>query len=255
MKRLLTNSISDTVAMPVKSGTLEFLQDSYKEVANALAIAVIGNAVSNIGYVLYGCKNTGSGANFIISAGAIYFNGEIYLVPAATFTTSGNSAIGKITITNFTTNADPVTFSDGIDRSVHKIRRIVFTAGDPDTADMLYADLLQTQLVFVNDQQATMPASYTVKFDQDRSVFFAAASVDTEIGFDFTNAIPGAVVRLKWTYGASRVLSIASGSGYVVIRDSGNLGDVASADNLMYLLYCGKNTAGNHEVSYTLKQY
>ena len=63
------------------------------------------------------------------------------------------------------------------------------------------------------------------------------------------------MVRLKWTYGSGKTLSISAPTGCTVIKDSGNLSSVASANNLLYCIYLGVNESGNNEVSYTLKQY
>jgi hypothetical protein len=230
---------------------------AYQEALTALGNAVIGRLpdLSNL-YILFGCVNTGTGLNYIISAGAIYYNGEVYLVDAITFTaTAGQVAVANILTTQYNVNADPVTFTNGQSYNVHNIQKIVFSSAAAGSGIGDFSNLLQVPQVLVNDQQATLPASYTVNFKQDKAVFFASASVDSTITFDFTNAIPGTVVRLKWTFGSGRTLTINQPSGCLVIRDSGNLGAVSSANNLLYILYCGKNTNGNHEVSYTLKQY
>lgn len=144
MKKIITTGITTAVGMPVKSGTIEHLQAAYQEALTALArMNIIGYDASKI-YVLYGCVNSGTGANFVISAGAVFYNGEIYLVPAATFTTSGgNVAIGTITTTYFTAiNADPVEFTDAILRSVHEIRQIVISSGTSGATN--YADFVFT---------------------------------------------------------------------------------------------------------------
>lgn len=243
--------------MPLKAGTLVHLQLAYQEALTALGNAVVGRLqdLNNL-YVLYGCVNSGSGLTYNISAGAIYYNGEVYLVDAVAFTAAaGQVAVGNIVTTQYNVNADPVTFTNGQSYNIHNIQKIVFSAATAGSGIGDFSNLLQVPAVLVNDQQATLPASYTVDFKQDKAVFFAAASVDATITFDFTNAVPGSVVRLKWAFGTGRTLTINQPSGSTIIRDSGNLGAVANANNLLYFLYCGKNTAGNHEVSYTLKQY
>jgi len=121
MKNLLTNSISATVGFPVKSGTLDFLQTASSEMLNALARSIIGKDFSTgTPYALYGCNNTGSGSYYVIQEGAILWNGILYLVPAVSFTlTGGNSVFVGTSISYVTTNADPVTFTDGVARYVH----------------------------------------------------------------------------------------------------------------------------------------
>lgn len=122
MKNLLTNSISTTVGFPVKSGTLDFLQTASSEMLVAIARSIVGKSYSaSTPYALYGCNNTGSGSSYVIEAGAILWDGVLYLVPAVTFTLTGGNSVYVITSTSYVTSsvADPVTFTDGVARSVH----------------------------------------------------------------------------------------------------------------------------------------
>lgn len=148
MKILKTSDITASIAMPVKKGTLDHIQAAYKEGMDAIAKAFINflgiayNA-SNF-YILHGCANSGTGSDYNISAGAIFYNGEIYLVDATTFTAAGGeTCVGIITTTYFAADeADPVTFTDGILRNVHEIRKIVFASGVSGSGDVDFADLV-----------------------------------------------------------------------------------------------------------------
>jgi hypothetical protein len=257
MKKLDLSSVSISNEFPVKEGTLDFLQLAYQEAITAIGNNLIGNkSMANVGYILYGCVNTGSGLNYIISAGAIYYNGEVYLVPATTFTaSSGNVAIANVGISQYTTNADPVTFTDGVSRNVHNIRSINFTAGTSGSGIFDLTDLKQTVIGLKNDVEATLGSTYNATFEQNKAVFFTSATVNVAINFDFTDAVPGTVLRMKWTFGAGLTLTINTPANSTIIRDSGNLAAVASANNLLYFIYLGKNEIGYDEVSYTLKQY
>ena len=256
MKKLDTSAISNTVAMPVKSGTLDFVQQAYQEGLTGISNSLIGGkANNNLFYIFWGCQNTGSVLSFIISAGAIFFNGELFLIDATTFTAAaGQVAVGAITTTFYNTNADPVTFTDAISRNVHQIRKILFTAGSTGSRDVDFLNLVGAPNVLLNDQQPTLNASYVLKFTQDRAVFFASATVNSVFTFDFTNAVPGVVVRLKWTFGAGLSLTVTGGTGQTLVKDGGDPNQVSNANNLFYAVYLGKNGSGNDEVSYTLKQ-
>jgi len=131
MKILDVTPITSSAQMPIKKGTLQFLQDAYKEVINAILRGTIGGSYSaSTYYILHGCVNSGVGSNYVISAGAIFFNGEIYLVDAVTFTTTGGQVpVMNIVTTQYTTNADPVTFTNGVAYDVHDIRKIAISAG------------------------------------------------------------------------------------------------------------------------------
>lgn len=131
MKKIKTSDITSSVGLPVKSGTIQHLQDSYKELFEVM-FKTFGKGTDNTTvYVLYGCENTGSGSNYIISAGAVYYAGEIYLVDAATFTVSGgNVPVATITTTYLTAaNADPVTLTNSTTANVHEIRKMVIASG------------------------------------------------------------------------------------------------------------------------------
>lgn len=254
MRKLEVSDITNTVAMPIKGGTLLHLQLAYQEALTALGNNIIGRSADfTNAYILYGLINSGTSGSMNVSAGAILYGGEVFLVDAFTLTVA-DTAVGNIVTTSYTTDADPVTFTDGVARNVHEIRKIVFTDGASGSGLFDFNNMLNTPLVLKNENIATLGATYTVKFDQDRSVFFAAASLDTTISFDLTNAVPGAVVRLKWTYGAGRTLTISTGAGQTVIKDSGDLGSVANNTNLLYATYVGINSLGNAEISYIIKQ-
>lgn len=256
MKILDTTDISDTVGMPVKGGTLVFLQDAYKEALLALAKNLIGPNYSDaIGYILFGCINSATPLDYNISAGAIFYNGEVFLVDAVTFTAAGGEvAVASISTDFFTDNADPVEFTDGGPRNVHQIRKIAFASGASGSGEFDFADMLQTRIGIKTIIEPTLGASYTVKFNEDQLVFFISATVDAAIDFDFTNATTGCVVRLKWAWGSGRSLTIIPPGGSVAYEEGGDIGRAASHTNSMYFIYLGKNDDGDDEVGYSISQ-
>jgi hypothetical protein len=144
MKKIDTSSITPIAGMPLKSGGLDHLQSAYQEGIQQMAIPIIGIPYTTFDYfIMQGCRNTGSGSNYIISAGSIYHNNEWFLVDAATFTAPmGQTAVGTITTTFFTSaNADPTTFTDGVPHNVNVIRKIVFAAGVSGSGDIDFNNL------------------------------------------------------------------------------------------------------------------
>lgn len=131
MKILDVTAVTDSAQIKIKKGTLKFLQDANYEALGSIVQGLIGATYSSsIAYVLSGCKNTGAGTNYIIGAGSIFYNGEIFLVDAASFSVSGgNTAVCTIVTTQYVTDADPVTFSDGNPYNVHNVRKIVIASG------------------------------------------------------------------------------------------------------------------------------
>lgn len=131
MKKLDTSAITDSSQLKIKKGTLQFLQDANYEMFNAIVRGAIGASFDNSKvYILYGCVNTGDGNSYNISEGAIFYQGEVYLVDAAIFNTSGASvAIFTQVTSQYTNNADPMTFSDSSVHNVHDIRKMVISSG------------------------------------------------------------------------------------------------------------------------------
>jgi hypothetical protein len=123
-----------------KQGTWTHLQKAYKEAIDALARCIIKSYDPTKVYILYGCVATGTdpGAR-TFTAGAVYYAGEVYLVPSASFTTTGsNVAIANISEVFNTTDysVDPQTTPGGASISLHTIRTIVITAGTAGTGDV-----------------------------------------------------------------------------------------------------------------------
>jgi hypothetical protein len=80
-----------------------------------------------------------------LSAGVLYYNGEVFNFDGATFTLTGlQKAYARIETTQFLTNADPVQFTDGVSRNVHNVRKIVIentitSSGLPEFKDFVLA--------------------------------------------------------------------------------------------------------------------
>lgn len=133
MKKLDLSAVTSSVGMPQKSGVLDHIQSAYQETIAELAKSLIGSAGYDPtkAYVLSGCVNSGTFPVYTITAGAIFYAGEIYLVDAASFTVSGaNVGVASIVTSYFSaSNADPVVFTDGNSRNVHEIRKIAFAGG------------------------------------------------------------------------------------------------------------------------------
>lgn len=135
MRHVDITPISNAAKMPYTSGVFMHKDLQVLEVVNAICRVIIDSIgySSSTAYVLFGCANSGSGSNYIISTGAVFFNGEIYLVPAATFTISGpNVAVATIVTVPYTgdgTNADPLTFTDGNTHDVLDIIQMTIAPG------------------------------------------------------------------------------------------------------------------------------
>lgn len=176
MKNLLTNSITTTVGFPVKSGTLDFLQTASSEMLVAIARSIVGKSYSaSTPYALYGCNNTGSGSSYVIEAGAILWDGVLYLVPAVTFTLTGGNSVFVSKSTSYVTSsvADPVTFTDGVTRNVHAdtIMNVYQSALVPSpTAGFSYSSLvLFSEMPYISvSSYGSDVASGTAKYKKNQ---------------------------------------------------------------------------------------
>lgn len=171
MKTLLTANITATAEMPIKQGTLNFLQTAHKETNDVLATALIGKAYNNVSqWAIKGVKNTGVFPAYNISAGWIMYNGTMYQVDAAAFNPGfANTAVASIVTTYQTAaNADPVEFTDGNPHNVHEIKKIAFATGASGSGLFDYADL-----EFCEIEEAT-EVTYQTGWDKDafESVFY-----------------------------------------------------------------------------------
>jgi hypothetical protein len=168
MRKVLTSNITVGAAAKIKSGTLEHIQKAYTEMLKLLAQGLIGlnydpNA-ANAPWVIVGCVNTGSGSNYIISEGLILYNGMLYRVPPATFTTSG----GQVPIVTLTTafitaaNYDPVTFTGTAGTfNIHENKTFVITAGTTGTGTFDYSAVWFTDPSI--EQALTLTGNYSVQ--------------------------------------------------------------------------------------------
>lgn len=124
MKKVLYSDIATGIRQPYTKTTHEWYNSMIIEAANALAKGIVGNNDTDY-IVLFGCENSGTYPSVNISAGAIFHNGEIYLVPAYVNPSVVSSVVG--TLSTIYSASDPVLFSDGNSRYVHEIKTIEFT--------------------------------------------------------------------------------------------------------------------------------
>ena len=144
MKRLITTDITDAARLPIKKGTLEFLQESHREEIFALVLGIIGRANYDhtYMYVLYGCDVTGSYPSYVIGSGAVFYNGEVFQVPATGGVANPTALNFHLTVTNYTTDADPVRFTDNSNKYVHNDRIMILSTD--------YSDSHYSNAIFIN---------------------------------------------------------------------------------------------------------
>lgn len=133
MKKINTSNVTSTSRQPFLGRSVAHLVEAITEGDNSVARGILED--ETLATILWGLTNsTSGGATYTLSAGAIYYGGEVYQVDAQTVTVTGaNKLVGTITTTY--QSGDPVTMTDGSTKNVHEIRKIVFsnaTAGSGD---------------------------------------------------------------------------------------------------------------------------
>lgn len=126
-KHVLSNGISSSAQQPYTQTTHEWYNAMTSEATEALAKSIIPTAwYTGKLVILSGAITTGTnpGAR-TITEGWAWYNGEVYKIPAASFTTTGSN-IGVFTLTE---SVSQLKFSDQVLRDVHQDKTMVFAAG------------------------------------------------------------------------------------------------------------------------------
>ena len=163
MKKIdISKIVSPTSKQPFTANSLKFKQDYDAENYAALVKAFITQSTGSYSlitpYVISGCVLSGT---YNITAGEIFYGGSFYNVTALS---SSINPIRLILATTFDVTADPLTFTDGVDKNVHEIYTYVST--DVATGGILASSLVSvygtskiaTQLTLAT--QSTSTPSY-----------------------------------------------------------------------------------------------
>lgn len=154
MNTLITTDIAPNKELPIKNGTIDFIQNAWKEIARLLARALGSNVldIASTGTALKGCNNVGNLTNYDINPGLVYYGGELYLLDAAVFTVGGGQTAVCTINTSYDTSAatDPVEFTNGSFHNVHEIKKIVVTSAASGSGTFDYSTL-----TFINPAENT----------------------------------------------------------------------------------------------------
>jgi hypothetical protein len=77
----------------------------------------------------------------VVTAGAVFYAGEVYQVDAVSITAGPGVLLGTITVSNGI--ADPHTFTDATTHNVHNVRKMVITLGTSGTGTADFDDWLR----------------------------------------------------------------------------------------------------------------
>ena len=121
----------------LKRGTLDFMETAYNQNDATIIQTLIGASYSNaVVYILYGCVQTIAGGNTTISAGAMFYNGEIYLTTGFPTSATPANITANLGLTSWQpvnaigeTYADPQEFVGTGNANIHYYRTVILNSG------------------------------------------------------------------------------------------------------------------------------
>lgn len=127
MKKIDTSNIALGVRRQgFTKGSLDHLQEGISESLTDLIKGLTSQTASVV--ALFGVVNSGSGLNYNISAGSLFYNGEDYTIPVFVGTASAGQ-VPVLSIVSTPRAGDPVKFSDGNSFNVNLIRTMQWSFG------------------------------------------------------------------------------------------------------------------------------
>lgn len=197
MKQLDLSAIASGIRFPFKKGTGIYLQQSWQELFAAMIIETIGILYYDptTPYILYGCNQTPLGGTTRFEEGAIFFNGEIFYSPFQLISdpVGPDVFIANILTTQYTTDADPVIFSDSVARNVHNDRTVQYTVGLTTTGTIGDYDNFEK----INDfsEDVTLGSGFT-NLATYNNAGYKIQGADVELCGTITGTLGGATTTL-----------------------------------------------------------
>lgn len=249
-KRYLTSPITTSALAPLKTGTVNFLQDAHKDDSAQLALAMIqsltnGSYSTTTAYALWGCTITEGGSFRSIAPGAIFYNGEIYEQSGVIVPGVSSNIVGNFTTSYFTDpTADPVTLSDTTTHNMHQIKTIDFSAGTSGSGLFDYVDMvfLIRSANILQPVQMAEPSftTYLLYMDTSKVINFASTSVSActvqLVWNQYTPEVAGTRVLLQGLFSTPTLTVTEAVSGTTTFT---NIGTIVNGSTL---------TGGNYTV-------
>lgn len=225
MKKIDFTQATVSAEQPLRSDSMDFLENGNIEVFNTLVLERLGNNYSaNTAVILYGCVNSGSYPVYNITAGAIYFNGVVYLVPAFTGGSGSNVAICDLVTTQPGFATGGTQFTDGSIKFVHNDTKAIITAGTgsrPVTGTVL-PDYSTWAVVKVK-YSASPKTSITIN-----SAYNSGILLDTP--FTFTTPNDGVTRNYDIIFTCSAITLASATQEIQILVDGTEVGDGKSAN-------------------------
>lgn len=126
MKTIDTSNVTSSSRQPLLGRSITHLNEGMVETFTSILKNIIPNYTTNDVVILEGLVDSGTvGVNYNITAGSVYYNGEVYQVAAGSGVFAGTVAV--LTATTTYQSGDPVTMTDGTLKNVHQIKTMVIS--------------------------------------------------------------------------------------------------------------------------------
>ncbi len=207
-----TTPLSPDAAAPFSSGTMDFIFDSHKDTTAETIKAAIGIGYNpNTPYILNGAYLIETSPDhFTTATGSIFYQGELFQVDAKGVTLYDLGTSLTMSISNYTTNADPVTLTDLSVVYVHNIRKMEWVNADAGSYSLPFPDRyfnadpthIKYGTIFQEDclHKTTSMDSAHITFTHDANYSWDTTSAtNNTITLDITGAIQGTRIRITQT--------------------------------------------------------
>lgn len=234
MRKLDITPITDDQRFPIKKGTLQFLQDSYTEVLIGIVRSLVGPTYNpGICYCLYGLQNVTAAPVYNITDGLVLFQNELFFIPVASFSALGsNTAILQLSITQYTTDADPVTFTDDIQFNVHNIRQLQIVQGVSGSGLVDYSSVKFMNLVIPPQLNAVESGILTITGTYPDLTFDVPANSNLHpcsgAGSVHVGDVPGGGVSIAVVFGSAGQAPAQTAPYYIMFTQISQGGSAAT---------------------------
>ena len=169
MKRIDTSNIVPGVrGLGASKQTLDHLQQAFTEVFVDLFKALMQDPSAVT--VLHGCYDTDNTSVYDITEGAVFYNGEVFRVPALEASPSGGDVLVLVEDNSYI-ESDPAVYSDGNEFNTHQIRALKWELGASGSGIVDFENLnrlQKTKTVEIGDWDMDTNADVQVSHGLDR---------------------------------------------------------------------------------------
>jgi hypothetical protein len=126
-RSFVLTDIVDPVKAPITKRSLEHINNAINDSSSEIIKGLIGSYTTGDLIILRGCVVTANiPGTSSVTAGAIYYNGEVYQVDANASISSPSATLVWSVATTYI-SGDPATFSDGVSHNFHAIKKMQLT--------------------------------------------------------------------------------------------------------------------------------